>query len=382
MIPPSANQGQNITDIVSGLDHWLDSMRCPGGYGGPVVHWWQDCLNYTGPGLDWRYEGIIFGYLNLWKQTGDPSWLDKAQRAGNDLVDGQLPGGNYRNSQFELNPGTGGTPHEAACDLALLELAQTLRDSGYPGWECFFKTAEKNLKAFCIACLWDETAQYFRDQPAVVCFVPNKSATLVEALFAFSRISEDSGWVERYALPTLQAVLNHQVSSGDLDGAIAQNSFGSQKVEKYFPYYIARCIPGLLQGYAWTGDAQYADAVRRAALFILRWRYADGSFPQVVYPGGQVNRYPRWVAAIADVLRCLEMAREVGIEFDLHTSLRWLMAGRRPDGAFCTAVGFGRAVPGGHRYDARDNLAVVGWNDKVFRYLTGMKSFYTGKERG
>ena len=52
------------------LEAWLETMRGPGGYGGPVAHWWQQSLMYTGPGLDWRYEGIIEGYLQLWARTG------------------------------------------------------------------------------------------------------------------------------------------------------------------------------------------------------------------------------------------------------------------------------------------------------------------------
>jgi hypothetical protein len=34
--------------------------------------------------------------------------------------------------------------------------------------------------------------------------------------------------------------------------------------------------------------------------FVLRWRYEDGSFPQVVYSSGRVNRYPQWIAAVGD----------------------------------------------------------------------------------
>ena len=42
-----------INQAVVKIDFWLDSMRTPEGYGGPVAHWWQDCLQYTGvgPGL-------------------------------------------------------------------------------------------------------------------------------------------------------------------------------------------------------------------------------------------------------------------------------------------------------------------------------------------
>ena len=61
-----------IWDAIIGLDKWLDSMRVDWptpGYGGPVVHWWNHSLAYTGSGLDWRYEGIIAGYLKLWRKT-------------------------------------------------------------------------------------------------------------------------------------------------------------------------------------------------------------------------------------------------------------------------------------------------------------------------
>jgi hypothetical protein len=361
----------NVTEAVAALDRWLDSMRLPGGYGGPVAHWWEDCLEYTGPALDWRYEGIILGYLNLWAATSDSSWMAKAKRAGDDLVAGQLPSGNYRNSQFELNPGAGGTPHEAAGDLGLLKLAEALRRLDDPDWEVYYRTARRNIEAFYIGRLWDETAHSFRDDPVMASFVPNKAATLAEALFALSQLTGEAAWAERYALPTLSAVLDHQVSGVALDGAIYQNSFGLRKIEKFFPYYISRCIGGLLEGLAWSGDERFAEAARRAAAFILKVRYEDGSFPQVIYPGGRLNRYPQWVAAAGDLLRALDLASAVGLSYDSTPSLRWLLAGRRPDGAFRTASGFGRVTPAGAANDPRDALPVVGWNDKAFRYLTG-----------
>ena len=71
-----------IVQAVSKLDAWLETMRGPDGYGGPVAHWWQNCLQFTGAGLDWRYEGIVIGYLNLYQKTGNEQWLAKARRAG------------------------------------------------------------------------------------------------------------------------------------------------------------------------------------------------------------------------------------------------------------------------------------------------------------
>ncbi|MBM4430647.1 MAG: hypothetical protein FJ026_09930 [Chloroflexi bacterium] len=359
-----------VWPAVQGLDAWFDTQRQPGGYGGPVVHWWRDCLDYTAPGLDWRYEGIICGYLNLWSATGEDRWLAKATRAGDDLVAGQLPSANYRNSSFELNPATAGTPHEAANDLALLRLAGCLRRTGQGDWQRYARTAERNLHEFFIQRLWDARARHFRDSPSVPSFVPNKAATLAEALLALSRCTGNDEWAGLYALPTLHSVLAHQVRGGALDGAICQNSFGPRRVDKFFPFYVARCIPGLLDGFAWSQDERLADGARHAAEFVKRCRYDDGSFPQVLYLRGLANRYPQWVAATGDILRAMALASTVGVEFDPQPTQRWLLAGLRADGGIHTALGFGRATPGGSEHDPRDQLSVCGWADKAFRYLT------------
>ncbi|MBN1137160.1 MAG: hypothetical protein JXM73_11275 [Anaerolineae bacterium] len=362
-----------IAQAVARMDAWLETMRCPGGYGGPVAHWWQNCLHYAGAGLDWRYEGIIGGYLNLYNQTGHRHWLDKARRAGDDVVQGQLPTGNYRASCFELNPYPGGTPHEAACDLALLHLAQTLREQDDQAWQTYFRAAERNLERYYLGQLWDRKAQVLRDYPGALSFVPNKAATLVEALWMHAQLSGLDELVRQYALPTLEAILAHQVSGGSMDGAIAQYSQDGQQVLKFFPYYIARCVPGLVSGYDWTRDERYLDAARRAMGFVLRHRHEDGSLPQVVYGNGRVNRYPQWIAASGDILRAMALLRGYGLEADPQPTLDWLLAGQEPTGGFRTAHGFGAQMAQrgpGPLPEFRDILPVVGWIDKAFKYLT------------
>lgn len=367
--------GSTIGQVVANLDSWLDTMRGTGGYGGPVSHWWQNCLDYGGSGLDWRYEGIVLGYLTLHARTGEAGWLAKARRAGDDLLRGQLANGSFRHSAFELNPATGGTPHEAACALALLHLARALRTVDPAGAASYLAAAEHNLRSFWIGQLWDERTQSFRDAPATPSFVPNKGATLAEALLMLAQLVGDTGLAERYALPTLKAVLSHQLRGGEGDGAIAQNSFGTRRVLKFFPYYVARCVPGLLEGYRWSGDRHLLDGALRAMGFVLRQRYEDGSFAQVVYPGGRRNRYPQWVAATGDILRAADMLRPHGLDADTETTLAWLLKGRRASGAIVTAYGFaeqsrqGRPSPVA---ELRDLLPVCGWADKAFRYLAGL----------
>jgi hypothetical protein len=368
---PSARSAVDIA--VAKLDAWLETMRGPGGYGGPVAHWWQQSLMYTGAGQDWRYEGVIAGYLRLWERTGDERWLVKARCAGDDLVIGQQENGHYTASAFEINPATAGTPHEAACDLGLLLVALALREAGHTGWERYAAAAERNLRAFYIDQLWDTDAMSLRDSPNVPSFVPNKAATACEALFLLARVTRNDVWIERYALPTLNRIIEHQVwDGGRLDGAIAQNSFGARKVEKYFPIYIARCVPALLGGYGWTHHEQYLECALRAMQFITRWGYDDGTFPTVVYSNQRVNRYPCWIAAMGDVLRAADELRPYGFDVDLSATEQWLLAGQDGSGGIQTARGF--AAQAGGRLpaapDVRDVLHVAGWCDKAFRYLT------------
>ncbi len=379
MSAPQAERG-TIAQAVATLDAWLDTMRGPGGYGGPVVHWWQSCLSYTGTGLDWRYEGIILGYLTLWQRTDEPRWLEKACRAGDDLVAGQLPNGTYRASSFELNPYPGGTPGEAAADLGLLQLALALLAEGDARCECYAATAERNLRGFYLERMWDPAVQAFRDTPDVPSFVPNKACTLAEALFAWAALRGDAEPIDRCALPTLNAVVALQVTElGPMAGAIAQNGIRGTVVAKYFPYYIARCVPALLRAYDHTGEEAWIGAAAAAFGFIARHVGDDGLLPQVVYPRG-ANRSPQWIAALGDVLRAGALLDAHGAVHDLRAMQAALLAGQLPTGGFATARGFAAQVsqrvkasqmPKASQTppDFRDGIAVVGWSDKAFRYL-------------
>jgi len=135
-------------------------MRGPAGYGGPVAHWWGQCLRFTGAAADWRYEGIILGCLRLWERSGAEIWLERACRAADDVLGQELPSGGYRHSSFELNPAPFGTPHEAAVDVALLRLALGLRAVGRRSGraERYAATAERNLELVYAGTLWDSEA--------------------------------------------------------------------------------------------------------------------------------------------------------------------------------------------------------------------------------
>lgn len=362
------------------LDAWLESLRGTNGriaYSGPIAHWWQQSLLYTGPGYDWRYEGIVHGYLALWERIGEPSWLQKARRAGEDLLSAQLANGHFPASAFEFNPASSGTPHEAAADLALLELAKNIRRTAEPGWEGFAEAAVRNLQAYYIDKLWDAEARSFRDHPSIPSFVPNKAATTAEAFFAWSELTGEERWGFEYGLPNLERILSHQVrAKGKLQGAIAQNSFGKQVVEKYMPFYIARCIQALVKGYKLSQDVKYLEAAMNAMHFISHQVSEDGSLPAAIYPHNQINRYPTWVAGLGDVLRTADLLHRYGYSGDLHALEACLLDGQDATGGVQTGRGFASQAGGkpGKIPDFRDLLHVAGWCDKAFRWLAGQVS--------
>jgi hypothetical protein len=365
----------NLNDVVLKIDGWLESMRGPSGYGGPVAHWWRDSLEFTGAGLDWRYEGIIGGYLNLFERTGQEIWLNKARRAGGDLVEGQFDSGNFRASSFEANPQTGGTPHEAACDLVLLRLAKSVREHNIPGWEIYAKAAERNINNYLLAQLWIPESGYFRNLANDPVFVPNKAATIVEALIAWMDFSGQDECLEKYILPTLDRIIDCQThdSGNNLKGAVDQAQATGKRQGWFFPYYNARCIPALVLGYRLTHQERYLEAAAGILSFILRVRFEDGSFPQVIRPNGRMYRYPQWIPGVGDILRAMVCLEAFGEPIPKDTTLEWMLQGLLPGGGIRTAHGFARKRRLPHRKDLpdfRDLLPVTGWVDKAFQFLT------------
>jgi hypothetical protein len=372
-----ADLEEDVTQAVANLDAWLETMRCSSGYGGPVAHWWQDCLLYVGPGFDWRYEGIILGYLNLYEKTKERRWLKKALMAGRDLVGAQLQSGNFRNSSFEANPKSGGTPHEAAACVALLSLAKALKGEKDHGYKEFLLSAKKNIEEYHLKYLWDNSLGMFRDSLHYPSFVPNKSATLVEALVLLAELTGNQELME-YVFSIADLILGHQIldKNSEFYGAIYQMSLrekgGFKFTRKFFPFYIARCVPALILVHRLSGKEKYLNSAEAAVHFLIKTQYPDGSFPQVVYEDAKAARNPQWVAGTGDILRAFH---SLGAEEKARKTLRWLLEGRDECGGIRTARGFAvqtdieeySGLP-----DFKDLLHVVGWCDKAFRFLTSI----------
>ena len=362
------NAAIRISDAVARLDNWFETMRGQGGYSGPIPHWWESSLLYCGPMVDWRYEGIISGYLTLYARTGDTRWRARACRAGDDVCDRQLPSGVFLNSSFQQGPVEGGTPHEAAVDIGLLELAHALRSEGDPTWHRYYEAAARNLEAYQIGQLWN--GEGFLDQPWNTTLVPNKNGTTLEALLLYEEMSGRD--VERYVLAAAGIITRNQILDGSArDGATVHVGTGAHQLT--IGIYTARCVNALLRLLKRYPNEEYLDAARAATRYLLRLIQTDGTWFGH-YSDGTLVANPRWLSPSGDILRALLLMRHFMVIPDeaIGRLTEVLLASQLPSGGLMTGRGLahkGLNTARGRLPEFRDVLPAVGWCDKAFRAL-------------
>jgi hypothetical protein len=361
-------RAQRVGPAVLKLDAWLQTMLSPSGFMGPISHWWESCLIYCGPMIDWRYEGIISAYVTLFEETGRQLWLERAKEAAEHVVAAQLPSGNFRNSSFQHGAIEGGTPHEAAVDVGLLELARLLHRLDDESWLRYFRAAERNIDGYLTGPLWSERG--FREQPWDATLVPNKNATPMEALLLYEELSGRD--MRQYVEPALQVILSNQEHSGVRKGGTVHRGTGKHQLA--ISIYTARSMSAVLRLYEYDARAELLDAAAEAMTFLNRLITGRGTYFGF-YRDGSLVANPRWIAPSGDVLRAAVLADKYGAAppgmIDALVDL--LLEQQLPSGGLPTAYGF--AERGGRRPhqglpEFRDVLPVVGWCDKALRALS------------
>gem|GEM_PF-762079 len=377
---------KTIEEAIGGNISWLQTMKQKNGYAGPVVHYWRDCLRYIGPGLDWRYEGLIQAYITLFEKTKSNFFLDLAIEAGNHLVKNQLPNSCFRNSNFESNPSfrSGGTPHESAACIGLLKLAKKLKDLNL-NWQSYYIAAKKNMDIFHLKVLWDNENrifyQYIFDRRS---HIPNKIATIIEFLLLLYEFTKEERYL-KYATFGADFIVSQQ-NLEDFYGGIYQSD--NLRHRHFITYYTARCIPALLQIYNYTKNDKYIHTALGAAEFIKKMEHEDGGFyfgfvrSEFIKDMEQKEdknelklcKYPIWIAGSADILRALFYLNEYK-KYNLNKNIKWILSNIDENGGirnsfgmnFKNKIGDYRGLP-----SWRDVIHVVGWNDKPLRLFSEM----------
>jgi hypothetical protein len=356
----------NIYRSILKLDSWLQSMRTNSGYTGPICHWWDSSFIYCGVGIDWRYEGIILGYVDLFKRTNDYLWLNRALMAGNDVIKNQLNSKNFLNSSFQYGPFEGGTPHEASVDVALLELAKLLKENDNPIWKSYFKAAEDNIQEYLIGKLWN--LKGFMEQPWDSTLVPNKNATTIEALILYSELSGKD--VSKFVLNAADVVINNQILEDGRFGGTVHTGTGPHQLS--IGIYTARCISGISRLYDLTQNEKYLKFIDYAAIYLQNLIFNNKIFFGH-YKNNHLIKSPQFISPSGDILRALLIAKTHGISVNntkISMLIDTLLINQDEAGGFRTAHGFshkGSTKEYTGLPEFRDILPVVGWNDKILR---------------
>ena len=369
-------QNKLLASLISKNISWLQTMKQPSGYSGPVPHYWEDCFNYIGPGRDWRYEGIIISYLELYEKTKDTNFLKLAKEAGDHLVNNQLKISCFNNSGFDGNPSItrGSMPHDTAASIGLMTLALKLRQIGDADYIKYFHSAKINLDEFHLKYLYDKNNDSFLQNTydKKRYHVPNKLATLAELCLLAYEFTGDKKYYN-IAIKNGDFILTHQENTVEkFKGGIYQVDKNHNKL---ICLYIARCISGLIKIYYATKNKKYLNGAIAAADFIKTLEHKSGGFYfgyQKYNDEWKLYKYPMWIAGSGDIVRALLMLKPYK-KYNLAKNIKWITDQMHKSGGIPTSYGLNFRDKLIETYDGlpscRDLVPAVGWNDKALRLL-------------
>lgn len=350
---------------------WLASMKQSNGYGGMVAHYWKNCLNYAGQASDWRYEGLIHGYLELFEKTLQPEFMELAIESGDFVVASQCKNGAFSNSAFEDNPNycSGNLVHEAAVDLGLLQLGLPKLGNWVEEnktWR-FEEAAKKNFDWLeynflndCDQFMQTRYKDFMANKHNSNFLVPNKTATMIEVLLDLDR--------KDLAIRNAEVILDYQMENSGI--------WQSDDKTKMITFYNARCVPALIKLHKITNDDRYLNSAINIGYFILQMENKNGGFNFGYVKQGNEwikTTFPIFVAGGAEIIRALKMLSEYEPRFKpKKKNYEFILDNQLRSGGFKTSIGMAlkntEETKCGEE-SVMDILPVVGWNDKVLRLL-------------
>jgi hypothetical protein len=353
------NSTSQINSALSALEEWITSIHSQEGYHGPAIGFKGHSIGFCGAGFDWRYEGLIDGWIALHQQTHRDEYLDRIEQAIKELASAQLRNGSFRNSYFEENPFEGGMPYEPATVAALCR-ARTLLASTQRSTTTVDRIIERFLERRCIRELWCKTEQTFNNwmQSDFDNWMAAAVAPIAEILLFYANETQNEAYTTHYAAGAIQSILALQQANNLI--AVSQ-----YKKKLIIPLLTARCLPALVQFGEQTNDTSYTK--RAEAIFqALEETASDLGYPTFCSPDHPASYTPSFTGATAGILNAC--ARAGFHSSRLHPLMDQILKRQNKAGGFETAVGFGYHKTADQQ-DWRDVIPCIGWNDKIYHLL-------------
>jgi hypothetical protein len=348
------------------LESWFDSMHGPAGYYGPVVGFRGVGAGYCGPGFDWRYEGLLEGWMAMGRACPEATLAGRIEGALAEIRRSRLANGTLRCSYFESNPFDGGMPHEPILMSSALRARSFLHSVGRPFDPAFDSLLERFVRERLVKELWNKALKTFNNwiQSEYESYSPAAVASIVEVLVGYQEIAGDGSVLDSMIQGAAESLLAVQIRTGPLAGGIPVSNRSGVPIN---PYLAARCLTALTLLHRKLNDDRFSQAGEALSNFLGRISLKQGGFPLQVGPGGAARETPVFVGATAGVL--VELARSGRLtEPVLQPHLAFILGRQTVSGAFHTAVGF-NGGGGASRPDWRDVMPVCGWGDKIYHLL-------------
>lgn len=349
------------------LETWLAGMHGPEGYYGPVIGFRGTSMGYAGPGFDWRYEGLLDGWLAHNRLAPDALLLGRMESALAELCRARLADGTLRCSYFESNPFEGGMPHEPILMASALRVRAALLSAGRPVNPEFEEHVDRFVRSRLVRELWNKGLKTFNNwlQSEYESYSPTAVAAIVEVLDAYEAARGPQPDLDPLIRGAADSLLATQITSGPLAGALPVSNRRGAPVN---PALAARCLTAFEVLARRLADPRLRQAADGLEAFLAGVARRDGGFPCLVSRDRPAAEYPVFVGAAASVLTALARSGRLDAKW-LAPHLDFILAQQSVTGAFNTAVGFGNTRGKSTRPDWRDLLPVCGWVDKVYHLL-------------
>ncbi len=355
------------SEALAALEAWIEGMHGAGGYAGPSVGLRGVSMSWCGPSHDWRWEGLLDGWISRHQRTRDPVYLDRIEEAFRELRCAQLADGSFRNSSFDLNPLEGGMPHEPIVVAALLRAGRHLRDAGRAWPDGSASMVERFVEERLIKSLWNKTLRTFNNwlQSDFEVFSPPAVAAAVETLIEYGELAGTTERWTPYIAGAADSLLKIQLPDGLLAGALPATSTDRDAAS---PFLASRCLCALTLLHRMTGDRRFEESARALAAFVRGAFQDSGGLACTLFEYRPHRVAPLFSGATASALSALARAGRLDDAL-WGRQLHWLMGLQSHSGGFDTAVGFGQGLPRRTPPDWRDALPVCGWAAAVYALL-------------
>ena len=362
------NSHQNNPDFSTALGRllgWFDTITTDAGYTGPVVSFRANALRFTGPGNDWRREGILEGCRVLFEKTQDPRWLEIIKDNITQFLNAQRLDGRFENSYFEWNPFEGGMPHEPAVLAAACRALRVLKEQGQeiPALET---TIHRYLDEVLTTRLWNKSMRFVRDWE-ISDFQWSSSASCAASLdliIEWWKLGHTYDF-DMYVEGLTNYLNGLQACSGAAAGGIPSSNRRGAGIS---PFLAARCLRPLRSCAQFTNSSREDQAADQLAHFLQNTALPEGGFQRLLWSWRPASRNPLLTGATASILSALLEDNRCDAAM-LEKQEAWLLDLQTPSGAFRHALGYGHLRPRKEQSDWRDWIAAAGWQDKLFHFL-------------